>query len=215
MLGKTTQSINVGLRLKVLREERGVSMRELARRSGLSANALSMIERNLTSPSVSTLTKLATALEVPITAFFRTETIKSNVVFRKGNMRTVVPFPLGSWEGFGGDSFAGNMESYLMVLEAGGSSGPYGLIHSGHEFVYCLSGLIDYEVGEQHFLMEAGDSLIFAANIIHRWHNPGNSAAKAVIVISSFEENEYPGDYHLASIQNQRVGDIPTGNTPE
>ena len=64
-------SVDVGLRLRELRESRRISMRELARRSELSANALSMIERNLTSPSVSTLTKLANALEVPITAFFR------------------------------------------------------------------------------------------------------------------------------------------------
>ena len=45
-------SVNVGQRLRNLREERDISMRELARRSSLSANALSMIERGLTSPSV-------------------------------------------------------------------------------------------------------------------------------------------------------------------
>ena len=45
------ESIDVGKRLRALREERGISMRALARRSGLSANALSMIERGLTSPS--------------------------------------------------------------------------------------------------------------------------------------------------------------------
>ena len=70
-------SIDVGQQLRVLRDERGISMRALARRSGLSANALSMIERGLTSPSVSTLTKLAFALEVPIMAFFRRESISS------------------------------------------------------------------------------------------------------------------------------------------
>ena len=70
---KSAENIDVGLRLRVLREERGVSMRALARRSGLSANALSMIERGLASPSVSTLNKLAMALEVPIMAFFHSE----------------------------------------------------------------------------------------------------------------------------------------------
>jgi transcriptional regulator with XRE-family HTH domain len=78
-------SVDVGLRLKELREGRRISMRELARRSELSANALSMIERNLTSPSVSTLNKLSIALEVPITAFFRNEPEKTMVVFRKAS----------------------------------------------------------------------------------------------------------------------------------
>jgi transcriptional regulator with XRE-family HTH domain len=66
-------TIDVGSRLRQLRQERGKSMRALARASGLSTNALSMIERSRTSPSVSTLYKIADALEVPITAFFRLE----------------------------------------------------------------------------------------------------------------------------------------------
>lgn len=63
-------SVNVASSLRELREARGISMRTLATKSGLSANALSMIERGKTSPSVSTLYKLADALGVSITAFF-------------------------------------------------------------------------------------------------------------------------------------------------
>ena len=66
-------SVDVGVRLRELRQERDMSMRALARESGLSANALSMIERGRTSPSVSTLYKLADAMRIPITAFFREE----------------------------------------------------------------------------------------------------------------------------------------------
>lgn len=69
-------SVDVASRLRNLRELRGISMRTLGTRSGLSANALSMIERGKTSPSVSTLYKLADALGVSITAFFDTETEK-------------------------------------------------------------------------------------------------------------------------------------------
>ena len=79
-------SVEVGQRLRELREERDISMRELARRSNLSANALSMIERGLTSPSVSTLYKLSEALEVPITAFFRVELPRQAIVFRKADL---------------------------------------------------------------------------------------------------------------------------------
>ena len=67
---KEAISIDVGLRLKELREARNISMRALATKSGLSANALSMIERGKTSPSVSTLYKLADALGVSIPEFF-------------------------------------------------------------------------------------------------------------------------------------------------
>ncbi len=198
--GKEAESIDVGQRLRVLREERGISMRALARRSGLSANALSMIERGLTSPSVSTLNKLATALEVPITAFFRQEPVREQVVFRKASERTRVPFLRGLLEGLGGEAFVGRVEAFLLTLESGGSSGPHGMIHTGHELVFCLRGTLEYEVDNQHFLLEPGDNLIFAAQLVHRWRNPGTSVTNAIVVISAFEDSERPGEFHLASM---------------
>lgn len=200
--GKDADSVDVGQRLRLLRDERGISMRALARRSSLSANALSMIERGLTSPSVSTLNKLAMALEVPITAFFREEPNREQVVFRKASERTRVPFSRGLIEGLGGESFTGRVEAFLLTLESGGTSGPHGMIHSGHELVFCLRGRIEYEVESQRFEMEPGDSLIFAAQLIHRWRNIGTTVANAIIVISAFEDSERPGEYHAASMSS-------------
>jgi transcriptional regulator with XRE-family HTH domain len=198
--GKEADSVDVGQRLRILREERGISMRALARRSGLSANALSMIERGLTSPSVSTLNKLATALEVPITAFFRQEPVREQIVFRKASERTRVPFLRGIIEGLGGESFVGRVEAFLITLESGGSSGPHGMIHTGHEMVFCMRGVLEYEVDNQRFTLEPGDSLIFAAQLMHRWRNPSSTVTNAIIVISAFEDSERPGEFHLASM---------------
>ena len=121
-------------------------MRALARRSGLSTNALSMIERGRTSPSVSTLYKLSEALEVPITAFFRIEPPRQSIVFLKSDQHPRVEFPRGRWEGLGGESFLGRVEPFMLNLEPGATSGPHGLIHSGHEFVLLLEGHLEYEV---------------------------------------------------------------------
>lgn len=203
--GKEAESIDVGHRLRFLREERGISMRALARRSGLSANALSMIERGLTSPSVSTLNKLATAMEVPITAFFRQEPVREQIVFRKSSERTRIPFLRGLIEGLGGENFAGRVEAFLITLENGGSSGPHGMIHSGHELVFCFRGVIEYEVEEKRFILEPGDSLIFSAQLNHRWRNLGSHTANALVVISSFDEGEHPAEYHQASMAKKNV----------
>jgi transcriptional regulator with XRE-family HTH domain len=196
---KEAPSIDVGRRLRELREERGVSMRALARRSGLSANALSMIERGHTSPSVSTLSKLAAAMEVPIVAFFRQEQQREKVVFCKARERVSVPFTGGLWQGLGGERYSGRIEAFMLTLEPGGSSGPHGMLHTGHEFVHCLQGVLDYEVNEQVYRLESGDTLIFSAQLVHRWRNTGTEVIKAIISISSFEETEHPGEYHLAS----------------
>lgn len=208
---KEAVSVDVGARLRFLREERGVSMRALARRSGLSANALSMIERGLTSPSVSTLNKLSNALEVPITAFFRQEPIQQRIVFRKASERTRVPIPLGLYEGLGGECFSGRMDAFLMTAESGGSSGPHGMLHTGHEFVFCLRGTLEYEIENEHYQLEAGDSLIFAANLTHRWRNPGETTASAIILISGFGESERPAEYHLASAPAEDAADRGAG----
>ena len=198
---KEALSVDVGTRLRELRQERGKSMRALARISGLSTNALSMIERGRTSPSVSTLYKLAEALEVPITAFFRTEPPKHDIVFRKAAERTRVSFRRGIWEGLGGESFRGRVEPFMLTLESGASSGPRGLIHSGHEFVLCIRGLLEYEVENQRFTLEPGDSLLFASKLLHRWRNPGRNVTNAMFVLSGFELDERPSEYHLKSGQ--------------
>jgi transcriptional regulator with XRE-family HTH domain len=205
---KEVITVDVGYRLKELRQERGKSMRALARLSGLSTNALSMIERGKTSPSVSTLYKLAEALEVPITAFFRSEPPRHEVVFIKAEDRTRVNFQRGVWEGLGGESFLGRVEPFLLTLESGGSSGPFGMIHSGHEFVMCLEGQLEYEVEGQHFTLDPGDSLLFAARIRHRWRNPRKTITKAVIVLSGFDLDERPSEFHLTAGQ-RGAGDTP------
>jgi transcriptional regulator with XRE-family HTH domain len=205
-------TIDVGGRLRQLRLERGKSLRALARASGLSTNALSMIERSKTSPSISTLYKIADALEVPITAFFRLEPTRQTIVFRKSSERKRVKIPQGIWEGLGGESFSGRLEPFLITIESGGGSGPYGMLHSGNEFVLCLEGLLEYELEGEQYLLEAGDSLIFAAQMRHRWMNPGKTTVTAVIVLGGFEEGERPSEFHLApgmrNLSASEEGDI-------
>jgi len=196
---KDVLTVDVGGRLHQLRMERDKSMRSLARDSGLSTNALSMIERGRTSPSVSTLYKLAEALGVPITAFFRLEAPKQDIVYRRASERKRVPILNGQFMGLGGEAFTGRMEPSLVTLEPGANSGPFGMLHTGSEFVLCLSGQIEYDVEGQKFQLQAGDSLIFAAQLRHRWKNISQETAQAVIVLANFEQGERPSEFHVSS----------------
>src|SRR5512136_2335804 len=146
MFEREAPSVYVGQLLRQLRDERGISLRELSRMSGLSANALSMIERGLTSPSVSTLYRLTDALSVPITALFRQDQGQKAIVFRSVSERTHVPFPLGVWEGLGGEAFTGRIQPFMLTLESGAESGPDKIVHTGSEFVMCVRGNLEYEV---------------------------------------------------------------------
>jgi transcriptional regulator with XRE-family HTH domain len=197
MFDREAVSVDVGKRLRQLREEHGISMRKLATLSGLSANALSMIERGKTSPSVSTLYKLADALEVPITAFFSGVPEKEQIVFIKAEARAHVPFMRGTWEGLGGEQFVGRVEPFVLTLESGASSGPHHMAHSGHEFVFCLRGQLEYQVENQFYILDPGDSLLFAAQLRHRWRNAGGTVTNALIMLSDYSESERPTAMHV------------------
>lgn len=199
-------TIDVGSRLRQLRQERGKSMRALARASGLSTNALSMIERGRTSPSVSTLYKISEALGVPITAFFRLEPPRQEVVFRKATDRKRITFPHGAWEGLGGESFIGHVEPFMLTLEPGACSGPFTMLHTGHEFVMCLNGQVEYEIEGLKYILDPGDSLIFAAQLHHRWCNSSEKPTTAIFVLAGFEQGERPSEFHLTSgLKNQML----------
>ncbi|NOY98341.1 MAG: cupin domain-containing protein [Chloroflexi bacterium] len=195
---KDALSVNVGTRLRELRTERRISIRGLAQLSGLSANALSMIERGKTSPSVSTLYKLADALGLPITTFFGEEREKESVVFLQADERTRVPFLRGTWEGLGGEHFTGRVEPFVLTLESGANSGPHTMVHTGHEFVICLRGTLEYQVEDKYYTLKPGDSLMFSAHLRHRWRNAGGTVTNALFLLSGFSEGERPTAMHMA-----------------
>ena len=82
MLEQKTDSV-VGQQIRKLRKQRGLSLRALAELCGMSANAISLIERNENSPNVSSLHQLAIALNVPITDFFYQEEEPTTLFVRK------------------------------------------------------------------------------------------------------------------------------------
>lgn len=190
-------SIDVGKKIKALREERRMSIRDVSRRSGISANAMSMIERGVTSPSLSTLYRLVEALGVPITALFREEDTKENIVFRRAGERSHVPIKKGMWEGLGGEDFVGSLQPFMLTLASGGKSGAQHITHSGHEFVMCLEGSLDYRVEEHDYLLKPGDSLLFAARLQHSWSNTDRDLCRAIIVLCGYGEYESPLEFHL------------------
>jgi uncharacterized cupin superfamily protein len=112
----------------------------------------------------------------------------------------------GVWEGLGGEAFVGRVEPFMLTLESGASSGPFGIVHTGHEFVLCLRGQLEYQVENQRYVLEAGDSLLFAAQLKHRWRNPGKAVCNAVFVLAGFERDERPSEFHISSgLQGEEV----------
>jgi transcriptional regulator with XRE-family HTH domain len=189
--------VNVGQRLRQLRAEQDLSIRALAKKSGLNVNTLSLIENNKTSPSVSTLQQLAFALNVPITAFFETDIPKNTIAFQKAGQRPVVAFERGTMEDLGAGLTSRGAEPFIVTLEPNADSGPNPIVHTGREFVYCMEGRLAYTIEDHTYVLEPGDSLLFEAYLPHRWQNVGVTQSRSLLALCPDDERDRPTERHF------------------
>jgi transcriptional regulator with XRE-family HTH domain len=187
----------VGERLRDLRQQKKLSVRALAARSGLAINTLSMIENSKTSPSVSTLQILARALEVPIGAFFEQETIEKKVIHVRRSQRPMVTVDTTRLEHLGKDLAGNAVQPFVVMLEPGSASGQGLIVHTGHEFVYCLNGQVQYTIEGKTYLLEPGDSIVFESHLPHRWENTGSNPAQLILVLIPADIRDTPAERHF------------------
>jgi transcriptional regulator with XRE-family HTH domain len=195
--GQTSTEVDVGRCLRELRIEKGFSIRALAEKSGLNVNTLSLIENGKTSPSVSTLQQIAAALEVPITAFFESDINIKQIVFTEHNQRPEAVFSSMLMENLGKDLAGNAVQPFVVTLEPGAGSGERMIVHTGHEFVYCLSGKVLYMIEEKAYPLEAGDSIVFESHLPHRWQNIGEDQSQIILVIFPADQREELGGRHF------------------
>lgn len=187
---------DVGLQLRALRQKRGLSLRTLAELCDLSPNTISLIERGDSSPSVSTLHRLATALDVHITAFFEERVEPVHAVLTRATERRRSGNAYVLLESLGTGLEEKSIEPFLVTMEPGADSGQQPIVHTGQEMVYCLQGEVEYEVAAQPYRLAVGDTLLFEAHLPHRWRNPGGSPATFLLVFGEAGGTQ-PAEQHL------------------
>ena len=188
---------NVGRALHVLRTKHNLTIRELAEKSGLAVNTLSLIENDKTSPSVATLQQLAAALNTPVTSFFENGAPKNRVVYIKAANRSGVAFAHGTLEDLGAGLTERTIEPFVVTMKSNANSGAQPIVHTGHEFVFCLEGRIVYTIEETNYLLEPGDSLLFEAHLPHRWQNVEMTPARTILVLCSAESRDQSARRHF------------------
>lgn len=188
----------VGFKLNQIRNQQGLSLRSLASLSGLNINTLSLIENGKSSPSVSTLQQLARALNVPISAFFESEPAANRVVFTRHHQRPSAIFNHTQLENLGKDLAGNTVQPFVVTLAPGSDSGERMIVHTGHEFVYCLSGSVLYTIDEKVYPLEAGDSVVFESHLPHCWKNNRNAESQIILVIVPADQHEEPGGRHFS-----------------
>lgn len=183
--------------IRVMRERRGLSLRALSERCGLSANAISLIERGENSPTVSSLHLLASALEVNISDFFETPQDQTVLLtLPEQRLRSEAGGVVMDSLGIGLQHQ--QMEPFLITLEPGAGSMEEPVSHPGEEFVYCLTGTVAYNVAGTLYTLKPGTSLIFKASQPHWFRNEGRGKAQLVMIFQAGGVGQLGRRTHMA-----------------
>jgi len=182
--------VAVGPRVKALREAEGLSLRDLAERSGVSAPMLSQVERGETSPTLSIAARIAGGLDLSLSQLLRLDEGGAVTVIRAGERAAGGARARGhSYEVLTPSLPGQRAEVSLHVLGPGahtaGEDDPPMHEPGARETAVVLEGALTlYCDGEEHAL-EEGDSITFDSDLPHRFENSGTAPARFIAVVTA------------------------------
>lgn len=171
--------MQIGNKIKELRIANDLTLEELASRSELTKGFLSQLERNLTSPSISTLEDILEALGTNLSEFFQDKQ-EERVVFHEADffidegddhtIEWIVP-----------NAQKNEMEPILLTIQPQKQSRTI-KSHEGEEFGYVLKGKIELVMGKRKYKVKAKETFYISGKNSHYLYNSGNSEAKVLWV---------------------------------
>jgi quercetin dioxygenase-like cupin family protein/DNA-binding XRE family transcriptional regulator len=197
----------LGARLRAERERRGMALREMARRAGVSPSLISQIERGLVAPSVGTLYSMTAVLGLVMDELFR-DAKQAGVppgrpgggfprpghVQRSGNRKRIRLAGGVEWERLtaGPDD---EVEFLYVTYAAGAESCPEHSLfrHGGKEYAYILEGRLGVQIGFERYELGPGDSVSFSSQLPHRLWAIGDEPAIAIWAVVNRSEDSRNG----------------------
>ena len=178
----------VGARVRALRESMGLSLRDLAERSGVSAPMLSQVERGETSPTLAVAGRIAAGLDLTLSQLLRLDEGQHVVVVRAGEGRTreraghrtqelTPPLP--------GQRADVSLHSLEPGASTGGSDDPPIHEPGARETAYVLSGELTLVIDGESHQLGVGDSVTFDADLPHHFENRSQAPAEFIAVVAA------------------------------
>lgn len=185
-----------GETVKGFRARKGLSLRELALRTGLSVGMLSQIERNVTSPSLKTLTKLRIGLDVPLSALFEDEgdapgPSGHHSVVRKKGARPTLDIGEGVLKVLLSPATAANLQVMMLEIRPGGGTKDTVVGLPGEKAAVVMRGTLEITIAEETYTLSEGDTIQFNAEAPHSFRNPGKTDADVMWVIGQLPKERH------------------------
>ncbi|MEJ5228683.1 MAG: helix-turn-helix domain-containing protein [Pseudothermotoga sp.] len=175
---------NIGQKIRALRQAKNMTVRELAKLTGVTPGLISQIEHGRVSPSLGTLKKILAALGETIISLVKQDVGEQALkgVVRKDERRRVFVSSGLTYELLSAKNKAYSM--FISYLEPGHDSGQNFYAHEGIESGIVIKGSVEISLGDKVIVLNEGDSITYPSTIPHKWRNVGKVTAVGVWVVS-------------------------------
>jgi transcriptional regulator with XRE-family HTH domain len=174
--------VSLGRRIRHLRQERRMTLQDLAEATGLSSSMISLVERGRTSPSIGSLVVIASAFRVPIADLFvEIDQGREDYVVRCEDQSVVSPWPGVARRTAKIDRLR-RVEISMNEWEPNGDTEPQPAHHAGYEYGLLIEGELTVEVEGVTHVLKPGDLISYPSTVLHSLRNAGTDVARAVWV---------------------------------
>ena len=174
--------IDLGFRLRMVRQRHQLSQRALAKKAGVANASISLIESGNMSPSVSALKRILAGFPMTLAEFFSGElpSMKSEVFYRAESLTEISGGEGISYRQIGSAKAGHALQILHETYQIGADTGLIMLQHEGEEGAVILTGRLEVTVGEATRVLGAGDAYYFNSRQPHRFRNAGNAVCTLV-----------------------------------
>ena len=179
----------VGRRVRRVREEKGLTVEDVSRRTGLDPDYLNQIETDEVSPPLGALIRLAKALDMKLGRFISSGEVKPYTIVRQDERRVVSRYTSAqgdqygyTYESLAPDKKDRHMEPFMITLVPSGAKTELSS-HAGQEFIYVLQGAMEVTLEDQKEVLYPGDSIYYDSTVPHlvRCHGDKETVILAVL----------------------------------
>jgi transcriptional regulator with XRE-family HTH domain len=174
--------IDVGNRIKSIRKRKGLTLQDLSEKSGMSATAISAIERNVSSPTVNTLASIGKALGESLSSLLGEADIAYVVTRADGRERPATLARGADLQSLAAGVPGQRFQPMIGVLAPGATSGDGLVNHRGDDFLFVLKGALDVESNGNTIRLGEGDSVYLRENTPYRWKNAAAGETQIILV---------------------------------
>lgn len=178
--------INVGRKIRELRQQRGLSLRQLSEKVEVSPSAIHKIEQNLISPTLGTVLKIVKGLGTTLQSLLDEHMEAKDVVYLPEEKRRTVSVPdlkisiQSLADGLANQTFS----IVVLTIPKGARMKERDFHHRGEEFQLCIKGKVKFTIRQETYLLKPGDSLRFTSYLRHYWENVGDTEAQLLMICS-------------------------------